>query len=86
MNLLAPTEMSSGSEAGSYLRPIDSRITQLKAQGPSRTCNESKEGEKKGLGCTGDDRHEEVEDQERAENRRDDVAVMFGVEGLRLGA
>jgi len=32
-------------EAGSYLRPIDSCITQLKAQGPSRTCNESKEEE-----------------------------------------
>ena len=30
-------------EAGSYLRLIDSCITQLKAQGPSRTCNESKE-------------------------------------------
>ena len=28
-------------EAGSYLRLIDSCITQLKAQGPSRTCNES---------------------------------------------
>jgi len=27
----------------SYLRLIDSCITQLKAQGPSRTCNESKE-------------------------------------------
>ena len=37
----------SGSEAGSYLRLIDSCITQLKAQGPSRTCNESKEEEKK---------------------------------------
>jgi len=37
------TEMCSGSEAGSYLRRIDSCITQLKAQGPSRTCNESKE-------------------------------------------
>jgi len=35
--------MYSGSEAGSYLRPIDSCITQLNAQGPSRTCNESKE-------------------------------------------
>jgi len=33
------------SEAGSYLRLIDSCITQLKAQGPSRTCNESKEEE-----------------------------------------
>ena len=35
-----------GTEAGSYLRPVDSFITQLKAQGPSRTCNESKEEEK----------------------------------------
>jgi len=33
-------------EAGSYLRLIDSCITQLKAQGPSRTCNESKEEER----------------------------------------
>jgi len=33
------TEMCSGSEAGSYWRLIDSCITQLKAQGPSRTCN-----------------------------------------------
>ena len=32
---------------GSYLRRIDSCITQLKAQVPSRTCNESKEEEKK---------------------------------------
>jgi len=38
-------EVCSGSEAGSYLRLIDSFITQLKAQGPSRTCNESKEEE-----------------------------------------
>ena len=36
----------SGSEEGSYLRLIDSGITQLKAQGPSRTCNESKEEER----------------------------------------
>ena len=28
-----------------YLRLIDSCITQLKAQGPSRTCNESQEEE-----------------------------------------
>ena len=33
------------SEAGSYLRLVDSCITQLKAQGPSRACNESKEEE-----------------------------------------
>ena len=38
-------EMCSGSEAGSYLRLIDSCIPQLKAQGPSRTSNESKEEE-----------------------------------------
>ena len=35
--------MCCGTEAGSYLRRIDSCITQLKAQGPSRTCNEKKE-------------------------------------------
>ena len=33
------------SEAGLYLRPIDSCITQRNAQGPWRTCNESKEEE-----------------------------------------
>ena len=44
-------EMCSGSEAGSYLRRIDSRITQLKAPGPSRTCNESKEEEGWGVRC-----------------------------------
>ena len=35
----------SGSEAGAYLRLIDSCITQLTAQGPSRTCNESNDEE-----------------------------------------
>jgi len=35
-----------GYEAGSYLRITDSCITQLKAQRPSRTCNESKEVER----------------------------------------
>ena len=40
---LSPCKMCSGSEAGSYLKLIDSCITQLKAQGPSRTRNESKE-------------------------------------------
>ena len=34
-----------GTEADSYARLIDSCITQLKAQGPSRTCTESKEEE-----------------------------------------
>ena len=37
--------MCSGSEAGLYLRPIDSCITQLKAQKPSRSCNESNKTE-----------------------------------------
>jgi len=37
------TEMCCGTEAGSYLRLIDSCVTQLKAPGPSRTCNECKE-------------------------------------------
>ena len=37
-----------GSEAGSFLRLIDSGITQLKVHGPDRTCNESKEEEEEG--------------------------------------
>ena len=41
--------MCSGSEAGSYLKLKDSGITQLNAQGSSRTCYESKEEEE---GCT----------------------------------
>jgi len=41
--------MCCGTEAGSYLRLIDSCITQIKAQGPSRTCSESKEEEAKTL-------------------------------------
>ena len=36
----------------SYLRRIDSCITQLKAQGPSRTCNESKEEDEEGRAQT----------------------------------
>jgi len=38
---------SRGSEAGSYLRLIDSCITLLEAQGPSRIINVSKEEEEK---------------------------------------
>ena len=37
------TEMCCGTETGSYLRLTDSCITQLKAQGPSRTCDKSNE-------------------------------------------
>ena len=43
-------------EEGSYLRHIDFCITQLKAQGPSRTCNESKEEEEK-INLGDDGRH-----------------------------
>ena len=40
------------SKNGSYLRRIDSCITQLKAQGPSGTCNASKEEEEESKnGC-----------------------------------
>jgi len=39
------TEICCSTDAGSYLRFIDSCITHVKAQGPSRTCNESKEEE-----------------------------------------
>jgi len=42
--------MCIGPEVGSYLRLIDVCITQLKAQGPSRTCNESKEEEEEAIG------------------------------------
>ena len=41
------TETCCGNEAGSYLRLRDSCITQPKAQGPSRTCNESEEPEER---------------------------------------
>ena len=35
--------MCGGSEVGSYLRRIDSCITQLTAEGPAKTCTESEE-------------------------------------------
>ena len=38
------------------MRLIDSCITQLKVQGPSRTCNESKEEEEVNLAEQGDER------------------------------
>ena len=49
-----------GTEVGSFLRLIDSCITHLKDQGPSRTCNESKEEEEDLAGecvCAGHARH-----------------------------
>ena len=39
------TRIGRSGVAGSYLRRIDSCITQLTAQGPCRTCNERKEEE-----------------------------------------
>jgi len=44
-------DLCSGSEAGSYLRLIDSCITQLKDQGPSRTCDEGNK-EEDGATCS----------------------------------
>jgi len=49
----------SGSGAGSYLRRIDSCITQIKAQGPSRTCDESKEEEEACFNVSGSRASEE---------------------------
>ena len=42
------TEMCSGSVAGSYLRLIDSCVTQPKAQSTSKTWNESKDEAEEG--------------------------------------
>ena len=49
MKIHSSTDKVSDSETGSYLRLIDSCTTQLKAQGHSRTCNESNEEEVEGL-------------------------------------
>ena len=49
----APASLCCVTEAGSYLRLIDFCITQLKAQGPSRTYNESKEKEEEHLHARG---------------------------------
>jgi len=68
--------MCCGTEAGSHLRLIDSCITQLKAQGPSRTCNVSKEEVKK---HTLEDSRAEVDD---AEGRR--LVVLDQHDVLRL--
>ena len=46
--LIGSSGFRRGSEAGSYLRLIDSCIAQLKAQGPFRNCHESKEEEEEG--------------------------------------
>jgi len=55
--------MCSGPAAGSYLRLIDSCITQLKAQGPSRTRNVCKE-------------EEEKEEEEEEEDSREAVVCL----------
>ena len=53
------SEMCTGSEAGSYLRLIDSCITQLEAQGPARTCNEGTD-EEEGEGHDSDEGQQEA--------------------------
>ena len=45
--------MCCGNEAGSYLRLRESCNTQLKAQGPSKTCNQSKTEEEEHLKVVG---------------------------------
>ena len=57
--------------SGSYLRLIDSCITQLKAQGPSRTCNESEEDTRLGreVELEGLDERNESEVESRAEEQ-----------------
>ena len=73
--------MCCGTEAGSCLRLIDSCITQRKAQGPSRTCNESKEEEEEVWVCR------EVRDRLAAEGPharlRAAPPARFRVSGLR---
>ena len=64
-----PEEMCSGSEAGSYLRLIDSCIAQLKAQRPSRTCSDSKEEEEE----------EENAEEEEAEAEEEGLRVVMQV-------
>jgi len=83
------------SEAGSYLRLIDSCITQLKAHGPSRTCNESKEeeeahtdlnlhGRRAGNAAPVGRKHHHERGQQADENEpageRDVVVVVAGVD------
>ena len=63
--MLGPTKRAGAKEIaevdappGSYLRLVDSCITQLKAQGPSRNCDESnkEEEEDQGRGREGNGR------------------------------
>ena len=66
------TEMCCGTEAGSYVRLEDSFITQLKAQGPSRTCNESREEEEEDIKISNKDSGALDTTQER-------LVVQFGL-------
>ena len=66
----------SGCEAGSHLRIIDSCITQLKAQGPSTTCNESKEEEQQ----QEEDEEEEEEEEEASMSTRGSSTDPSGAE------
>ena len=68
--LNAPASATFGVE-GSYLRLIDSCITQLKAQGPFRTCDESKAEE------------EEQDEEEHVESPRQRDLGGVGFRGCR---
>jgi len=52
LKVLPTVLMWCGTQAGSYLRLIDSCSTQLKAQGPFRTCNQSKEEQERNVPAT----------------------------------
>ena len=63
--------------SSSYLRLIDSCITQLKAQGPFRTCNESTEEEEEGL--PPEEREGDV--SERVEQEEEELQTWFSIQG-----
>ena len=72
--------MCSGSEAGSFWRLIDFCIAQLKAQGPSRTCNESKAekgvGEKEKEERVGE-KEEEKKKMEKNKKEKEEVSHLL---------
>jgi len=71
--------MCCGTEAGSYLRLIDSCITQLKAHGPSRTCNESKEEEREVYRRA--DLADDVQDHVLRGHAREEIALHLRARG-----
>ena len=77
--LVLVSKMCSGSEAGSFLRLVDSFITQRKARGLSRTCNKSKEkAEEDHAGAQGPSRTCE-------ESREEEESCLDGVVDQNCG-